>query len=142
MIDSYGVLDTSVVIDLSKLSEKGLPTHATVSAVTIAELSGGLHTTNNPEERAARAERLQNVEAKLDPLPFDSNAARRYGLLVALVLARGRNPRPRRLDLMIAATAAANNLPLYTRNPTDFEGLGAAVKIIPVGLNTQPCISP
>ena len=127
-----GVLDTSVIIDMPDLSKQALPVSSTVTTVTLAELSAGLHTTPSPAERASRAERLQRVEAHLDPIPFDADAARRYGHLVALVIAFGRNPRPRRLDLMIAATAAANGLPLYTRNPDDFKGLETAVTIVPI----------
>jgi predicted nucleic acid-binding protein len=128
----HGVLDTSVLIDLPHVPSAELPLHSAVTAATLAELSAGLHTTTDPAERAARAERLQRVEAHFDPLPFDAAAARRYGHLVALIIARGRNPRPRRLDLMIAATAAAHDLPLYTRNAGDFEGLEAAVDVVAV----------
>ena len=127
-----GVLDTSVVIDLPRLPEPQLPLTGVVSAVTVAELCAGLHSTNSPAERAARAERLLGVEEDFDPIPFDSASARVYGRLVALSIAFGRNQRPRRLDLMIAATAAANDLPLYTRNPKDFEGLETALTVVPV----------
>jgi len=75
---------------------------------------------------------LLGVEEDFDPVPFDSASARAYGRMVALTIAFGRNPRPRKLDLMIAATAAANDLPLYTRNPKDFEGLEAALAVVPV----------
>jgi predicted nucleic acid-binding protein len=126
------VLDTSVVIDLPKLPGEQLPDAGVVSAVTVAELCAGLHSTNSPAERAARTERLLDVEEDFDPIPFDSSSARVYGRLVALTIAFGRNPRPRKLDLMIAATAAANDLPLYTRNPKDFEGLEAALTVVPV----------
>lgn len=127
-----GVLDTSVIIDMPNVPDTALPASSTVTTVTLAELSAGLHTTDSLVERAARAERLQRVEAYLEPLPFDSAAARSYGRMVALTIAGGRNPRPRRLDLMIAATAAASGLPLFTRNSRDFEGLEGAVTIVPV----------
>ena len=127
-----GMLDTSVVIDLPRLPEEQLPLAGLVSAVTVAELCAGLHSTSSPAERAARAERLLGVEEDFDPVPFDSASARAYGRMVALTIAFGRNPRPRKLDLMIAATAAANDLPLYTRNPKDFEGLEAALAVVPV----------
>ena len=65
-------------------------------------------------------------------IPFDREAARRYGILVALAIAANRDPRPRRIDLMIAATAAAHGLPLYTRNPDDFRGLDSAVTVIAI----------
>jgi predicted nucleic acid-binding protein len=131
-ISAQGLLDTSVVIDLDSLPDASLPAESTIAAVTLAELSAGLHTTGDPLERAARAGRLQRAEAAWEPLPFDAGVARRYGHLVALVLASGRDHRPRRMDLMIAATAAENGLPLFTRNPLDFRGLEAAVTVVPV----------
>ncbi len=128
-----GVLDTSVVIDLSIIDEAALPRHSTITAVTLAELSQGPHIATTPKERAARLERLQVVEATYRaPLPFDAAAARRYGSLVALVLGSGRAVRPRRIDLMIAATAAVYDLPLYTRNVDDFEGLDGTVDVVGV----------
>ncbi len=127
-----GVLDTSVLIDLKSTPDEALPASGTVTAITLAELSAALHATTSLAERAARAERLQLVEANFDALPFDSVAARSYGRMVALTIAFGQNPRPRRLDLMIAATAAVNDLPLFTRNPKDFEALRTALTIVPV----------
>lgn len=127
-----GLLDTSVVIDIESLPEEALPITSAISTVTLAELAAGVHTTNDPGQRAARTVRLQTVEATLDAHPFDPHAARWYGQLVALVLASGRSPRPRRLDLMIAATAAADGLPLYTRNADDFAGLGSVLTVMDV----------
>lgn len=128
-----GVLDTSAVIDLPAIDETRLPLTATITAITLAELSQGPHLAASVAERAVRMERLQVVEAVYrNPLPFDAVAARRYGSLVALVLASGRSVRPRRIDLMIAATAATHDLPLYTRNVADFDGIQAAVTIVGV----------
>lgn len=128
-----GLLDTSVVIDLESLPEEALPLTSAISTVTLAELAAGVHTTSDPGQRAARTVRLQTVEATLDAHPFDSDAARWYGQLVALVLASGRSPRPRRLDLMIAATAAAGRLPLYTCNADDLAGLESVLTVVDVG---------
>lgn len=128
----HGMLDTSVVIDMPVIPAENLPVRAAISAVTLAELSQGPHLARDSRARALRVERLQLVEATYRaPLPFDAGCARRYGSLVALVLAAGRRPRPRRIDLMIAATAANHDLPLFTRNPDDFAGLGSAVLVIP-----------
>jgi predicted nucleic acid-binding protein len=126
------VLDTSVVIDLDILDGNQLPVQGAISAVTLAELSAGLHTTNDPIERAARLTRLQVIESSFDPLSFDAAAARQYGHLVARVIAAGQNPRPRRLDLMIAATAHAHDLPVYTRNPRDFSALTLVLTVVAV----------
>jgi predicted nucleic acid-binding protein len=127
-----GVLDTSVVIDLDSLDEQELPVWSAITAVTLAELAAGPHTATDPAQRAARVARLQVVEASYDPLPFNASAARHYGHLVAQILAAGQNPRPRRLDLMIAATAHANDLPLYTRNPKDLDAVRSTVTIVAV----------
>jgi toxin FitB len=129
----HGVLDTSVVIDMRDIDEAVLPHESTITAVTLAELSQGPHLATTAKERAVRLERLQVVEAIYRaPLPFDAAAARRYGSLIALVIGSGRAVRPRRIDLMIAATAAAHDLPLYTRNMDDFAGLDDVVTIIGV----------
>jgi hypothetical protein len=127
-----GLLDTSVVIDLDVIAPGVLPPRVAIATVTLAELGAGLHTTDDPVERAARLGRLQVIESSLDPLPFDTAAARLYSHLVALVVAAGQSPRPRRMDLMIAATASANDLPLYTRNPKDFAALRPDLTVVGV----------
>lgn len=128
-----GVLDTSVVIDVPVIDEARLPDRATITAVTLAELLQGPHLAATPHERSVRLERLQVVVAVFRaPLPFDAAAARRYAALVALVLEAGRAVRPRRIGLMIAATAAVHALHLFTRNPADFEGLQGALEIVAV----------
>jgi predicted nucleic acid-binding protein len=121
---AQGLLDTSVVIALEQLAPASLPLETAIAAVTLAELAAGPHATDDPEERARRQDRLQRVEALLDPLPFDAAAARAYGRVYAATRARGRKPRgARAIDLLIAATALANDLPLFTRNPDDFDHL-------------------
>ncbi|MGC5410073.1 type II toxin-antitoxin system VapC family toxin, partial [Streptomyces sp. DT225] len=70
--------------------------------------------------------------ADFEPLPFDGEAAARYGSLVSMTLAAGRDPRPRRMDLMIAAIASAGELPLFTRNAGDFKGLEGVLTVVPV----------
>lgn len=122
--DGRGLIDTSVVIDLGRLDEHELPDELAVSAVTMAELAAGPHATDDPVERARRQERVQRVEAVFAPLPFDDAAARAYGRISASVRAAGRKARGRRaVDLLIAATALAAGLPLYTCNPDDFQHL-------------------
>lgn len=102
-----------------------------VSAITMAELAAGPHATQDAEERARRQDRLQRAEAAFDPLPFDGEAARAYGRIYAAEIASGRKARgTRALDLLIAATACAANLPVFTRNPEDFRGLKDLVDVI------------
>lgn len=127
-----GLLDTCVVIDLPTIDPGLLPVEAAVASVVLAELAQGVAMTTDPVETLARAQRLADAEAAFAAIPFDREAARRFGTLVALTLRANRSPRPRRMDLMIAATAAAQGLPLYTRNADDFTGLEQGVEIIPV----------
>ncbi len=99
----------------------------------MAELAAGPHATNDADERARRQDRLQRAEASFDPLPFDGEAARAYGRIYAAVVAAGRKARgARAVDLLIAATALAADLPLYTRNIGDFKGLETLVEVIGV----------
>ena len=128
-----GLIDTSVVIDLEQIDAAALPEELAVSAMTMAELAAGPHATADPAERARRQDRLQRGEATFDPLPVDSETARAYGRVYAAVTATGRKARGRRaIDLLIAATALATGLPLYTRNPDDFAGLSGMIEIVSV----------
>ena len=134
-----GLVDTNVVVHLAALSATDLPDEMVISAVTLAELSAGPHHTDDPEERARRVSLLQHVEATFEPLPFDAEDARTFGRVSAAVLAVGRTTRRRVADLMIAATAIANGLPLYTTNPSDFTGLQRLLTVVPV---ERPATSP
>ena len=126
-----GLLDTSVVIDIEMLDPSRLPVEVAVSALTMAELAAGPHATTDPEERGRRQDRLQRAEATFDPLPFDTDAARAYGRIFSAVMATGRKARgARAVDLLIAATALAAGLPLYTRNGDDFLPLDGLVQVV------------
>jgi predicted nucleic acid-binding protein len=126
-----GLIDTSVVIDLEQIDAAALPEELAVSAMTMAELAAGPHATADPAERARRQDRLQRAEATFEPLPVDGETARAYGRVYAAVTALGRKARGRRaIDLLIAATALATGLPLYTRNPDDFAGLSDMIEIV------------
>ena len=127
------MIDTSVVIDLEAVDPLDLPAQLAVSAVTLAELAAGPHATADPAERARRQDRLQHAEATFDPVPVDAAVARAYGRVYAAVTGGGRKARGRRaFDLLIAATALAAGLPLYTRNPDDFRELGTLLEIVAV----------
>jgi len=128
-----GLLDTSVVIDLERVAADELPGEIAIAAVTLAELAAGPHATNDRSERARRQDRLQRAEAVFEPIAFDAAAARAYGRVYAEVVSAGRKARGRRaIDLFIAATALAVDLPLYTRNPADFSGLEELVDVVAV----------
>ena len=127
-----GLLDTSVVIDLDVVTPADLPDAASISALTMAELSAGPHATELPDERARRQDRLQHLESWVEPVPFDGECARAYGRIYAAARASGRQPRRRAVDLLIAATALAHGMPLYTRNADDFVGLENLLTIVTV----------
>lgn len=127
-----GVLDTSVVVDLSAIDPKLLPDESTIAAITLAELAAGPLATRDEQERARRQDRLQWAAATWDALPFDAEAARAYGRVFAATKAAGRTSRSRLADLLIASTAVSNGLPLYTRNPADFAGLKGVVSVVAV----------
>lgn len=132
MPHAVGLLDTSVVIDLDLLSAQQLPAVLVISAITLAELSQGPSATDDLIQSALRQDRLQRTEAMFGVLPFDVRAARSFGQVSAAVRAAGRQSRRRTVDLLIAAVALANELPLYTRNPDDFRGLEDLVTIVAV----------
>lgn len=128
-----GLIDTSVVIDMERIDPADLPIEIAISAITLAELAAGPHATTDPRERARRQDRLQRAEATFDPLPVDANVARAFGRIYATVTTAGRKARGRRaFDLVIAATAVASNLPLYTRNPGDFAGLSDLLDVVSI----------
>lgn len=127
-----GLLDTSVVIDHDLVEPASLPDESAIAAVTLAELAAGPHATDDQGERARRQDRLHWATAMWEPLPLDAEAARIYGRVFAATRAAGRTSRSRLADLLIAATAAANGLSVYTRNPSDFVGLEGVVDVIGV----------
>ncbi len=128
-----GLLDTSVVVDLASLSVDSLPDEPAVSAITLAELTAGPLATDDPAERARRQAVLQRTEKTFDPLAFDDYCAHSYGRIYAAVRLMGRKARGRRIvDLLIAATALAHGLALYTRHPRDFAGLDELLEVVEV----------
>ncbi|MGH3849418.1 MAG: type II toxin-antitoxin system VapC family toxin [Pseudonocardiaceae bacterium] len=118
-----GVLDTNTLILIDRLTVNDLPAEPVITSVTLAELSVGPLVTDDPAERSARQARLQEAEAIFEPLPFDASAARAYGRVAASLRHAGRKTTARAFDALIAATAIASDLPLYTCNPRDFDGI-------------------
>lgn len=136
-----GLLDTNIVILRKRIDPAELPDEMAISAVTLAVLSAGPHQVRSADrkdgggesaERARRLDVLQRAEHEFDAIPFDADAARTYGRVVAAVVAAGRTPRRRVADLMIASTAIVHDLPLFTTNPDDFAGLDALLAVVPV----------
>jgi predicted nucleic acid-binding protein len=126
-----GLIDTSVAVDLDSIGLSRLPPVIAISALSLAELTAGPHAASSNSQRAARQEHLQQIESSLEALPFDSVCARAYGHIYASVAGIGRKPRgPRIVDLMIAATALAHQMPLYTLNTADLRGLDDLIRIV------------
>jgi predicted nucleic acid-binding protein len=124
------VLDTSAYIDLEAVDlgpfDDGIPV---LTAISIGELAFGLQL-GDPEQQEQRERLFREALADFEILGYGVEQAQLYGVLATLVRAAGRKPRPRRLDLQIAATAAAAGLPLLTCNPADFVGADRLVKVV------------
>jgi predicted nucleic acid-binding protein len=138
---AQGMLDTNILIMRRWVDPAELPDEMAISAITLAELSAGPHLVRPDSrqaeyyehaERARRLDVLQRAENEFDPIPFDTEAARAFGQVTAAVRATGRTPRRRTADLMIASTAIATDLPLFTTDPDDFAGLAGLLAVIPV----------
>ncbi|MBF6073146.1 type II toxin-antitoxin system VapC family toxin [Nocardia beijingensis] len=136
-----GLLDTNIMILRRWIDPEQLPEAMAISAITLAELSAGPHEVRRNDEqdaydehveRARRLDVLQRAENEFDPIPFGVEAARIYGRVCAGVISAGRKPRRRVADLMIAAVAIAEELPLFTTNPDDFRGLDHLLTVVAV----------
>ena len=128
MSDPEGLLDASTLLLLPRIGDpSALPEVPLISAITLAELSVGPLVTDDEAERARRLAHVQQAEADFEPLPFDAAAARAFGQVASSLRRSGRKPAARALDALIAATAIANGLPLYTCNPDDFGGITGLV---------------
>ena len=142
--DQQGLLDTSTIILLDRVAASDLPEAPVISAVSLAELSVGPLATSDLAQRAVRQVRLQEVEAMFDPLPFDAASARAFGRVAASLRSTGRKPAARAFDALIAATALANALAVFTCNPDDFAGIDSLEVVViphPDHLN-RPGLSP
>lgn len=132
MINSPGILDTSVVIYLPEMTDPAaLPQTPLITAITLAELSAGTLVTNDQSERSRRQATLQQAEADFEPLPFDAAAARAFGGVASSLPAAGRKSKARAYDALIAACAISQDLPLYTMNPVDFTHVDH-LRVVPV----------
>jgi predicted nucleic acid-binding protein len=128
-----GVLDTSTVILLGRIDDPAtLPDESVISAITLAELSVGPHVADTESERIARQAHLQQAENDFDVIAFDGAAARAFGAVAGALRTAGRKKAARAYDALIAATAIANGLPLFSCNPSDFEGIaGLDLRVVP-----------
>jgi tRNA(fMet)-specific endonuclease VapC len=131
----YGLLDTDTLILLARVTDASqLPERPLISAITLAELSVGPLVTDNSAIRAERQSHLQQAEHDFEPIPFDAAAARAFGRVASSLRRTGRKRAARAYDALIAATAIANDLPLYTCNPADFVGI-EGLEVVEVDIN-------
>lgn len=130
--DRSVLLDTSVIIEPPAEGTASFADLVSVSAITVGELHYGVGASKDPVEQLYRKQRLQLVLDTYDVLPFDTDVAESYGLLANVVREAGRNPRPRRMDLLIAATAVRYGFSLATRNAADLQHLERVLTVIEV----------
>lgn len=137
-LNGRGILDTNVVLLLPQLTDPDLlPEDSSITAVTLAELSVGPLVASTDTERARRQAHLQQAEADFDVVPFDETAARVFGRVAADLRSAGRKPAARAYDTLIAATAIANQLPLYTANPDDYAAI-SDLELVPIPHPDRP----
>lgn len=130
--DERGILDTSTFVHLRRLPDaRDLPAEPLITAITLAELAVGPLLVRGKDERARRQAHLQWAEADFVPLPFDEEAARAFGSVSVSLRLAGRKVTARTFDALIAAIAIANDLPLHTCNPGDFERIDR-LEVVPV----------
>jgi tRNA(fMet)-specific endonuclease VapC len=130
-VHARGLLDTSVVIALPRLRPDALPEEPLISTITLAELSVGPLLATSDEERVARQMHVQQAEADFDPIAFDAAAARAFAGVAAGLRRAGRTTKARAFDALIASVARAHDLPLYTANARDFDGIDGLV-VVPI----------
>jgi len=127
-----GILDTSTVIAMRDITDpSALPPEPLITTVTLAELSVGPLVARDERVRAARQAHLQEAEADFDPLPFDRASARAFGQVASSLRRSGRKTTARAYDALIAATAIAHHLPVYTCNAADFQDIDG-LQVVPV----------
>jgi toxin FitB len=123
------ILDTSLLIATDVQPLEG---ELAISAASLAELHFGVLVTTDPAVRAERLRRLTLLQRTFDALPVNDDVASSFGQLAAAVVAAGRQPRSRMMDILVAATAHAHAARLYTRNAADLAGVENLVEIVPV----------
>lgn len=125
-------LDTNLLIQQPRWDRLPPGRHELfVSAIVFAEFSEG---TTHPDPSVAARARLDLIKLRTaygDGLPFTQREADVYRELCAIVAAAGKTAGGRRrVDLMIAALAVADNAVLATRNSSDFSGLESVLEVL------------
>jgi predicted nucleic acid-binding protein len=125
------ILDTSVLIaqEEDPTVAAAIPDEAAISVVTLAELHYGVLAAKTDLIKQIRLRRLGLIEATFQPIPIDAAVARAYAAVARAVKLAGGTPRARVMDLWIAATALAANVPVFTRNREDFKLLEQIIDV-------------
>lgn len=131
--DSRGLLDTSVLIAIERgrpLRTEAMPETTAISVVTKAELRVGIFAAEDLETRDRRLMTFE-LANRIISLPVDEAVSRAWAQMRAYVQASGGKVGVN--DMWIAATAAANGIPVLTQDG-DFDALNgvAGLTVIPV----------
>lgn len=117
-----GLLDTSALIALEEgraLREEALPDSTVISIVTVAELRAGVLAAADVPTRDRRLATFERI-AKAAVFPIDHRVAATWAGMRTYLAASG--GRVSINDLWVAATAAANRMPVFTQD-RDFHAL-------------------
>lgn len=124
-----GLLDTSIFIAREQGRPVGrLPDEGAISVLTLGELHLGVLLARDARTRAQRLRTLATVERTFDAIPVDDEVARVFAEVAPA--ARRRSRRPKIVDALIAATAIAHGLPLYSQDRDFAEISGVEVRLV------------
>lgn len=108
-------MDTSIFVAREQQRAlAALPEDNAVSVITVGELRLGVLMSDDPDDRARRLATVTDVEREFEVIPIDERVVREFARLVAA--ARRAGHRPATTDALIAATAAAHGLTIYTQD--------------------------
>jgi predicted nucleic acid-binding protein len=117
-----GLLDTSAFVAAEEgrpLREEALPDSAVISIITVAELRAGVLAASDIESRDRRLATLERISS-IAVFPIDHHVAGLWAGMRTYLAAAGKRVSVN--DLWIAATAAANRMPVVTQD-RDFYAL-------------------
>jgi predicted nucleic acid-binding protein len=111
-----GLVDTSAFVSAieGKLDIEALPAESTISVVTVCELNHGVLAASDAH-RPTRLRALNVAQHEFEALPIDHLVATRFGELMVSAR-RSHRAKPDPADALIAATALARGLPVFTQD--------------------------
>ncbi len=130
------VLDSTVLIgaergelDMAALLESLGDAGVAIASITAAELLFGVERAEEPGRRARRGAFVEAVLERIPTAAFGLREARRYAELWAELTSRGEPIGPH--DMLVAATALANDLKVATLNRREFARV-PGLSLVPV----------